>query len=371
MEFYPSKESILDIVDIDLQIANSFYEKNKRLEESHRKDISRVVISNILAINNQTLIEPKQFKYLAHLIVQIYPTEIAATYYIPGLKKKNPAGKLYSQYNNYRTKLNAVGLCTRKKNTNDQIEYGSLDVDNEENSEQVDSAINIVKSDEWDDSAKFYDAWNKTFNERCEYLKSGMKVIEYIQMFPFAMQPDIGYEIISLDGQRRYERLSEDIKELIINVAPLILNKLQGIKSDTQVTSMLRKYINGTPVQKAHSFRNFFSNFETEDEMQNFRSKVGYTDTFAVYTIENLHEYPRCLIILGDIKYAIDDCYKGFQTFFKMIFGLDLNYPIEALTSWVFVEHFFFKLNVTQSNNSQMETIKNELNRHIVSQNTA
>ncbi|KAG5666918.1 hypothetical protein PVAND_014924 [Polypedilum vanderplanki] len=103
---------------------------------------------------------------IAHLIVQIYPTEIAAKYYIPGLKKKNPAGKLYSQYNNYRTKLNAVGLCTRMKNTNDQIEYGSLDVDNEENSEQVDSAINIVKSDEWDDSAKFYDAWNKTFNER-------------------------------------------------------------------------------------------------------------------------------------------------------------------------------------------------------------
>ncbi|KAG5677652.1 hypothetical protein PVAND_007392 [Polypedilum vanderplanki] len=126
------------------------------------------------------------------------------------------------------------------KNTNDQIEYGSLDVDNEENSEQVDSAINIVKSDEWDDSAKFYDAWNKTFNERCEYLKSGMKVIEYIQMFPFAMQPDIGYEIISLDGQRRYERLSEDIKELIINVAPLILNKLQGINKTSDQVPVLQ-----------------------------------------------------------------------------------------------------------------------------------
>jgi hypothetical protein len=58
-----------------------------------------------------------EFENLSKLIVEIFETEIAETYYSPSAKGKVPTGKLYSSYSNLRNSLASVGLIARESKT--------------------------------------------------------------------------------------------------------------------------------------------------------------------------------------------------------------------------------------------------------------
>ncbi|KAG5678626.1 hypothetical protein PVAND_008282 [Polypedilum vanderplanki] len=113
MEYFPDSESLMSMKNLDYQILSTFYMKNKRLEEAHRKDLARVIITSIFEKNPETRLTTDQFIHLSHVIVSVFETEVKETYYIPSKKSSSPKGKLYSQYNNYREKMYDVGLITR------------------------------------------------------------------------------------------------------------------------------------------------------------------------------------------------------------------------------------------------------------------
>ncbi|KAG5674176.1 hypothetical protein PVAND_004159 [Polypedilum vanderplanki] len=288
-----------------------------------------------------------QFKHLAKTIVDLYPTEVTATYYIPGLKKKSPGGKLYSQYNNYRTKLDAVGLCFRKKNQNVSGDPRNSIENAEVTEDVIVDAMQVIKSLNWNDTALFYECWNMTFDERQRLLATEIGVLQYINSFPYLRQVDVGYDVIALDGRKKYPSLADDKKEMFLKISPFIMQKLQNVKSEPMVVNLIRKYShsNGqtkallalslipflfrpviigkrkkgntgddiTKASKSHAYRNFFSNFETHEEMINYRNKVGCTGNLALYSIGNLNENPHALITIGDVEYVLTDCFKGFQ----------------------------------------------------------
>lgn len=79
-----------------------------------------------------------------------------------------------------------------------------------------------------------------------------------------------------------------------------------------------------------------------------------------IYTIGNLKENPIVIIQLAGIEYIIEDPILGFQTFFKLFYGLNLEYSPEAHHAWTFVERFFYEMEYTIDNNAQMRTYVNE-----------
>lgn len=87
-----------------------------------------------------------------------------------------------------------------------------------------------------------------------------------------------------------------------------------------------------------------------------------------IYTIGNLKENPYAIIQIGHIEYIIEDAIKGFQAFFKILYGLNLEYPSEAAHVWIFIERFFFEMEHTVDNNSQIRTYLNEFKIYSQSQ---
>lgn len=51
---------------------------------------------------------------LAESIVEIFPTEVKETYYVPFTKGHLARGKLYDAYNNTRARLSASGVIRRR-----------------------------------------------------------------------------------------------------------------------------------------------------------------------------------------------------------------------------------------------------------------
>lgn len=87
---------------------------------------------------------------------------------------------------------------------------------------------------------------------------------------------------------------------------------------------------------------------------------INTQNTPKIYTIGNLRESPIAVIQIDGIEYIIEDPIKGFQVFFKLFYGLNLEYPPEAHYVWIFIERFFYEMDYTIDNNSQMRTYVNE-----------
>lgn len=197
-----------------------------------------------------------------------------------------------------------------------------------------------------------------------------------------------------LDAERKYPNLCENKSELITRVTPLILAKLQNFRTEPMVLNMLQKYEDEnsqvqtllaitllpflfTPTtnskkrklddpsitscySKAHAYRLFFSNFETNEDLSMFKTMINTDNSLRIYTVGNLKENPITIIQLFGIEYILEDPIKAFQVFFKLFFALNLDYPPEAYLIWTFVERFFYEMEFTADNNAQMRTYINE-----------
>lgn len=66
-------------------------------------------------------LKSQDFENTSKAIVQLFPTEHEATYYLKAQNNRNPAGKLRDAYHNMRTNLQSAGLLLKraymKKNT--------------------------------------------------------------------------------------------------------------------------------------------------------------------------------------------------------------------------------------------------------------
>lgn len=58
------------------------------------------------------------FEKMADAIVETFPTEVTATYFIPAIGPCQASGKLFSVYKNLRLKIQEAGLAEKRhKNT--------------------------------------------------------------------------------------------------------------------------------------------------------------------------------------------------------------------------------------------------------------
>jgi hypothetical protein len=87
-----------------------------------------------------------------------------------------------------------------------------------------------------------------------------------------------------------------------------------------------------------------------------------------IYIIGKLSENPTAFIKIADYEYAIPDPIEGFDTLFKTYIGMEIKYPRQSESSWVFIEKFIYHLQESHVNNSQLTTIINEMENFVKKQ---
>lgn len=106
---------------------------------------------------------------------------------------------------------------------------------------------------------------------------------------------------------------------------------------------------------------------QTDDAMKTFddhlTSSTGDSLPPRVYVIGQLKEKPKALIKIADISYSFDDPLLAFDTFFKVSVGIKLQFPRQSIAVWSFIDRFVYKLDYIKINNSQIDTIINEMKR--------
>jgi hypothetical protein len=130
--------------------------------------------------------------HLAQLIVEVFPTEAAGTYYIPSEKSRNPTGKLLSSYSNLRQILASVGIIARdpRHSSNSSIQEVLVPT------VEIIDATTLIESDAFESEEQLIDGWKLTHESRQKDLKSTISTSDYMGRYPFLKQLN-GYELVS------------------------------------------------------------------------------------------------------------------------------------------------------------------------------
>ncbi|CRK98913.1 CLUMA_CG012019, isoform A [Clunio marinus] len=356
MEFYQTKDRLQEIATIDFRILTAHYAKYQSFEENHRQKLAKTIIYSIFEADIDKILTKADFKYLAALVVELFPTETIGTYYVPSHKGSSPTGKLFSCYRNLRNTLAQVGLISRDTRNNLQPS---------------------TTIDAFPDSPGVGD-------------ESDNNILE-------------GINTLRLDANKKFPHIENiDVKKSISSIAPKILDKVKLLRNETKAVSLLKEYLNDKKVDqsllalillpfifspapfkrswddsaststakhsKADAYRYFCSHFKTKEEMGTFdeTSTVSSADPLPprIYIIGCLKKAPTAVILLDDIEYEISDPLDAFDVMFKIFIGLNLKYPRQSVIVWTFIERFVYRLHQNHINNSQLLTIINEMTNY-------
>lgn len=108
----------------------SYYRDKKSLLNSKRKILCRAMIDEELKDDTEENISSNRFKDMAQAIVDLFPTEILATWYVARYrdstnKVHKARGKLYDRWINLRRSFEAEDLVLRKENRHSNIDTGT------------------------------------------------------------------------------------------------------------------------------------------------------------------------------------------------------------------------------------------------------
>jgi hypothetical protein len=132
------------------------------------------------------------FTHLASIIVAVFTTEAAGTYFTASVNGNNQTGKLVSCYSNSRHLLADVGIIARVNRRSTLNE--TLPVVLEVIPDVIDALV-LIASDEWEDKESLHQAWNMTHASRQNDLKTEISTSAYLGKYPFLRQPN-GYELV-------------------------------------------------------------------------------------------------------------------------------------------------------------------------------
>lgn len=72
--------------------------------------------------------------------------------------------------------------------------------------------------------------------------------------------------------------------------------------------------------------------------------------------------------VISNVEYDIPGSLDAFISFYKLIIGLNLQFPPESAHVWHFIEKFVFNLHTSPTNNTQVLTLVNEFNLNRIRQ---
>ncbi|XP_023308149.2 uncharacterized protein LOC111689919 isoform X1 [Lucilia cuprina] len=197
LQTIPSNSEIVQIPDIQevLQL--------RSLENKHRTKIAKAIISKIFTDNPDVRLLREEFMQLAESIVEIFPSEVKETYYVPFTKGHLARGKLYDAYNNTRARLSASGVRRRRirfrTSPTVSADYSNV-LTYAEVEEQKLEILKIGNAD-WN---VILEAWEKTHAFRQnEFKNENMEAFEYMEKYK-VLQHKNNYQLFEIDYKMLY-----------------------------------------------------------------------------------------------------------------------------------------------------------------------
>ncbi|XP_037952440.1 uncharacterized protein LOC119682936 [Teleopsis dalmanni] len=283
---------------------------------------------------------------LSFKICEVFPGEVATTYYQKFCQGRHAHGKLHDAYNNYRTSLAAAGLIVRRSKSKTRV-VETLDLDRD--LQQLSTDIDIKRCQQ---------PWKKTSDYRIQLLNSTISTSDYIKTCPVLEQCN-AYELILIDVELKYKKtLNITIPDAFYSS---IIRKTKNIRSQTveKIISLINNENDETQKSLlALMLVPFY--FPTTTlrgkninlhEGENFYSQINSLDTNQPRIILIGVPIQLSWVLVAHIKYCFPTIEKALVCAMSAYLGLNIKYPPVSEKAWFFLQKHMFQISTAYDNN--------------------
>ncbi|XP_075163647.1 uncharacterized protein LOC142236260 isoform X2 [Haematobia irritans] len=335
----------------------------KVLENKERTQIAKTIVGYILHNNSSRLLHREDFLQLSQFIVEIFPSEIKESYYVPFQKGHLAKGKLYDAYNNMRTKLSAAGIIKRRIHTRTPKEKpvtstksDGIDFD--------DLRILQIQNSQW---AKVLEIWKKSHLVRQNELKNtNMSTYDYMEKYKVLCN-ERSYDLIEIDFKRLYPQSkgvndwriyypkiiskATKVREHSIQKILTIINKTLDEETKYALALMVVPYLlptarHNSKLEVQESFIIYSENIlQADDETRNNHKRRKLETQPLIYFVgDTTNAISLCYVDLAGIRLKFKDPLKAFEVCFQSFMAMNIKYPTECTHVWTFFQKLIFEV---------------------------
>ncbi|XP_013108451.2 uncharacterized protein LOC106087822 [Stomoxys calcitrans] len=349
--------------------------KVPNLENKHRTKIAKAIITYIHDNDPERKLSREEFIQLAQYIVEIFPTEVSETYYVPFRNRHLPKGKLYDAYNNNRTRLRAAGVISKREKLDTEekvVENSSVD-DNEAFQDFQESDLDILQSpriESWDEVVM---AWKKSHQYRQNELQNEqINALEYVDKYA-VLQNEKCDELFEIDfklmypkaksineWRNYYYKVMDKTKHMRDNWIRDIFKNIEDAENCNEEDSklafalMLVPYIIPNPrYRRKQEIQECFITYsqsdpfaeddQCEQQQQHTVKRLKIENEPKIYFVgNNCKPISHAYIDMPGLRMKFDKPLKAVEVCFKCFMAMKIRYPKSCFYVWVLIQQLIF-----------------------------
>ncbi|XP_061717507.1 uncharacterized protein LOC133525234 isoform X1 [Cydia pomonella] len=401
----PADSQIIDVYDLKLLLSSSLEGKgllnldnNIPLENASRQRLVRLIGTAILRDTPDKLIRTTVYANWAREIVRVFPCEKPSVYFHSKIVESTRglitrlAGKLPDQIHNLKGKYRESGVIEKRRRISRSSDTSNpssplLRLPEEyilEQEEDIPDAILWLKnsSEPW---STVLQKWTETTRTRLNLSKE-LSISQYFKEYP-ALKKPTGYVLLEKDFEELYAGKYTDIVE---SFAPLkekkiklaekknnahskdtTLNELLSLKDSSEESSniacmlLIPTLLAVTSIRlkncqkkvwrpsKAEVREGFITHVKNDCDVRSvinarrekFRQWGLTVQPFIIIVGTSLDTIKSYFVIIDEVWYDLPNILSVVSACFKLIWVVNAQYSAECLSTWMFIQRAYFKLN--------------------------
>ncbi|XP_073822426.1 uncharacterized protein isoform X2 [Musca autumnalis] len=360
--------------------------KYNTLENKDRTNIAKIIVSHILRENPNRRIYKEEFEKLSQSIIDVFPSEVIETYYVPYTKGHLAKGKLFDAYNNKRTKLSSQGLINRRTNLKKNLNQDPLPPiqDTGVTPEELELLQTVGL-----DLDKTKDLWIKSHSCRqAELQNNNLSTLDYIKKYNINLNENF-YELLHIDFKLLYpsskefyewkiyyEKLiqkAEQLKEsTVLNILANI-NRAEDEDSKLVLSLMLIPYVlphyrKKTKLESLESFIYYCKNiYVADDETRNRIKRIKTETQPKIYLVgDTVKPLSVAYVDICGTRMKFENPLKAIDACFYSYMAMNVKYPIACVHVWTFIQKIIYDINTPYDTIiPAVSTLINELRKNV------
>ncbi|XP_077264434.1 uncharacterized protein LOC143898680 isoform X1 [Temnothorax americanus] len=354
--------------------------KNQGFDNALRSDLAKYIVTAELASDPNKRITSDDFKRLSQQIIELFPTEIVDTWYIPRRKKTTgtdravqPKGKLYDQYTKLIGKLRKAELRSGNLQEEEQDVNDSHDFNGTGSSEtQLDNLQWLRRCLEPQNEAII--KWKETASIRLlklrntEYRQKKGKhfigaITDYFNEFRILRQP-WGYILLEQDFSYLYPNHSMQLlsnwEKIVQRIKSLLKTNIISSTPEEETVEVLLaiptlfspKNVGRWRPTAADLSAGFLLHIKAlrdlEVQVERMRQKLfaakKQLQPFPVIIGENTANITESYVYIDNFPYKVESPLRAIDVCFKAYQALHASYPFQSSQPWLFLQQAIYQL---------------------------
>ncbi|CAH0381277.1 unnamed protein product, partial [Bemisia tabaci] len=375
----------------DGQIVLKYYSDHGTLSDHCRSKLCDIIIREEFKNSDRYKIDSRVFGIASKAICLLFPGEVPEIYYIPyenlGYKRKvNAKGKLVEKYNNRRSSLRAVGLLPpvkRQKASSQDAPVALSDEAPGENIEYGEDISWLQENGERGALEVFNAKWKATYPIRRRMILSSSSAKVYLDKFSVFKNPIRATQLMLEDFKTQYPAEANNFFPSWAYVSRKIFDAAER-KADADRTwrySILKhgidlhriKYSGNISISafkillfllpqpgfakkywrpsRMESYESIFLEVDSSKSYKEMLSRrkeklsaVGLRVQPLVVVLKKDDGGVSIFVTIDDYELKCSNVLDAFDLCFKLIHVLNLDYPAEAQSAYLFIQKYCYKI---------------------------